>query len=62
MPDTGGGNNPTCRSETELIAALEEELSDVYVALYELPYRPKWDIISRKKQRWMDRLQKEKEN
>jgi hypothetical protein len=50
------GFNPTGRSIKELQANLEEELSDVLLAAAMLPYRPQWDIISRKKSRWQQRL------
>ena len=51
------GRNPTGKSEEELAADIEEELTDVMIAAEELPYRPNWDIARKKKERWSRRLQ-----
>lgn len=55
------GENPTCRSEEELICNLEEELTDVFVAAMELPYRPQKEIELAKRKRWEERLTEVKE-
>lgn len=52
------GKNPSCRTEDELKRKLEEEMSDVFVVIKNLPFRPQWEIIEFKEQRWMERLAK----
>lgn len=51
------GENPVCRSEPELICSLEEELTDVLVAVSMLPYRPDKNIELAKRKRWEQRLE-----
>ena len=50
------GKNPTDRSETEIVKAIETEMADVLVAAAQLPYRPDWDTAASKKRRWQERL------
>lgn len=50
------GENPTGRCEVELICDLEEELTDVFVAAMELPYRPMKEVELGKRKRWEKRL------
>ena len=53
--------NPVCRSKEELEKNLTEEISDVSLAIAATDYRPDWGIIARKKERWQDRIQRQKE-
>lgn len=55
------GENPVCRTEKELTDAITEELSDLLVAVAATDYRPNWDIVAKKKQRWQERMAKREE-
>ena len=55
------GRNPTDRDEAEIKKAIETEMSDVLVSAAQLPYRPDWEVIARKRQRWQERLEKKYE-
>lgn len=53
--------NPVCRSKEELEKNLAEEISDVFLAIAVTEYRPDWNIMAMKKERWQERIKKRKD-